>query len=81
MTPQTVRNAMGRPSGRPIPYLRAWRDAKLITATDLADRADVSRTALSRIEHGSNASYETIRKLATALGIAPEELLSKPTKR
>lgn len=81
MIPQIVSMDMARPHGRPIPYLRAWRDVKLITATELSEQADISRTALSRIEHGGNAAYSTIKKLADALGITTDELLSAPKRK
>ncbi|MGZ6387727.1 MAG: helix-turn-helix domain-containing protein [Ktedonobacterales bacterium] len=71
-----------RQNGRPIPYLRAWRDAKLVTAGELATKTGKSRAAISRIEHGGGALYPTIKDIAAALGISTDELLhTNPEKR
>ncbi len=52
--------------------------AKTMTIPDLADEAGVAARSISNIERGdSGARPETVRSLAGALGIAPEELLLK----
>jgi DNA-binding XRE family transcriptional regulator len=60
--------------GLPVPYLKAWRDWRLLTQKELADKAKVSEATIVSIENGANARLITIRKLATALGITAEEL-------
>lgn len=71
-----------RQNGRPVPYLRAWRDAKLISSGELAAKTGKSRAAISRIEHGGAALYATIKDIAAALDIPPDELLTvDPSKR
>jgi transcriptional regulator with XRE-family HTH domain len=54
--------------------IRRWR---MWTQGDLADRAGVSPTTVSGIENGKidRPHFGTIRKLAGALGVSPEELV------
>lgn len=76
------RQMTARPTGKPIPYLREWRDAKLMTAGELAERVERSRAAISRIEHGGSASYATIKAIASVLGVSTDELLyTAPSKK
>jgi transcriptional regulator with XRE-family HTH domain len=59
--------------------LRRLRHAKGISQEDLAYRAGVNRTYMSKLEKG--ASYpglEIIAKLATVLEVEPAELLRVP---
>lgn len=52
------------------------RERKLLTQGELADKAKVSPTTVSRLENlHAEAELRTVRKLAEALGVAPEELL------
>ena len=47
-----------------------------MTQQELAEMAGVSRTAIARLETGEvDARGSTIRKLALALGVAPDELI------
>ena len=60
--------------------LRRLRHAKGISQEDLAHRAGVNRTYMSKLEKG--ASYpglEIIAKLATVLEVEPAELLRRPS--
>ena len=66
--------------GQAVPYLKAWRDWKLLTQQELSVRADVAESTIVSIERGGNARLATIRKLATALGITPEELVRSNPK-
>jgi transcriptional regulator with XRE-family HTH domain len=56
------------------------REKRLWTQARLADKAGVSPTTVSGIESGRIARphFGTLRKLARALGVEPEELLSVP---
>jgi transcriptional regulator with XRE-family HTH domain len=45
---------------------------------ELAERAGVGRATISRLERGGNASYETIKRLAEALGTERTRLTQKP---
>lgn len=56
--------------------LRQVRDAKALSQAELAEKANVSRNTIARIEaHGAGATYATLRKLAEALGVSPQELV------
>jgi transcriptional regulator with XRE-family HTH domain len=60
----------------PLPGLAAHRRKKGLTQRQLGELASVAHTAVQRLESLSRGAYpQTMRKLATALGIAPEELL------
>jgi transcriptional regulator with XRE-family HTH domain len=53
--------------------LRRWR---VLTLEDLAEKAGVGRNTIWRLEHGvMGAQPRTIRKLAKALDVEPEELV------
>jgi transcriptional regulator with XRE-family HTH domain len=57
--------------------LRKLRKRRLWLIGDLADRSGVHRNQISTYERGvSGAHPDTIRKLASALGVEPSELLA-----
>lgn len=57
--------------------LRQWRERKAFSQQELAERAGISRAALSRIESGQAEPHpRTVRKLAHALGVQPEDLMN-----
>lgn len=59
-----------------LPKLKHWRERRLLTQRDLAAKAGVSPTTVVRIETDqSDAELRTVRKLADALGVEPEELM------
>lgn len=60
--------------------IRQLRYAKGWGPDDLASRANISRTALYQIESGKTGlpRAATLRRIARALGVAPENLLSSP---
>lgn len=55
--------------------LREVRERQLVTQVELAEKAGITRAAISRIEQGGEARISTVRKLAAALGVAAEELV------
>jgi transcriptional regulator with XRE-family HTH domain len=60
--------------------LKELRDAKGMTQEDLAEKAELFRTYLSRIETGgANPTLTVIHQLARAVGEAPASLLAQPT--
>jgi transcriptional regulator with XRE-family HTH domain len=60
-------------------FVRAWRQYQALSQADLAQKAGMSREAISRLEtRDSPARPSTVRKLSTALGIQPHELYSPP---
>jgi transcriptional regulator with XRE-family HTH domain len=58
--------------------LRKLRERKLLTQEQLGEAADVSRDQVSRIERNEvDPRFSTIRKLAKALDVEPEELIAE----
>jgi transcriptional regulator with XRE-family HTH domain len=59
--------------------IRRLRESKAMSQRDLACKAGVNRTYLSRLERGVNyARIDTIGKLARVLGAEPADLLKWP---
>ena len=50
---------------------------KNINVCVLAERAGLSRATVSGIRNGRSCLYETVMKIAEALGVKPEDLLEK----
>lgn len=56
--------------------LRRLRSRRLLLIGDLAEQSGVHRNVISKLENGRGGAYpETIRKLARALDVEPEELV------
>jgi transcriptional regulator with XRE-family HTH domain len=56
--------------------LRSIRERRALSQQELADKAGLSRVAVVRIESGTTEPYpSTVRKLASALGVQPHELM------
>ena len=56
--------------------LKDVRQRKALTQQQLAERAGVNRVTIARIESGTDEPFPTtVRKVADALGVEPEELL------
>ena len=56
--------------------LRELRRRRVLTLEELAQEAGVGRNTIWRLEHGvMGAQPRTIRKLAKALNVEPEELV------
>ena len=56
--------------------LRELRRRRVLTLEELAEKAGVGRNTIWRLEHGvMGAQPRTIRKLAKALNVDPEELV------
>jgi transcriptional regulator with XRE-family HTH domain len=59
-----------------LPALAAHRRKKGLTQRQLGELASVAHTTVQRLESLKRGAYpQTLRKLASALGTAPEELL------
>lgn len=59
-----------------LPNLQRIRRSAFLSQAELAKRSGVTKLTVSRIEHvGIRARLSTIRKLATALEVRPEELI------
>ena len=60
----------------PLPALATHRWRRGLTQRQLGELAGVAHTTVQRLESLKRGAYpQTLRKVATALGIAPEELL------
>lgn len=60
--------------------LRDLRRRRVLTLDELAQKAGVGRNTVWRLEHRiMGAQPRTIRKLAKALGVEPEELVAGET--
>jgi transcriptional regulator with XRE-family HTH domain len=58
------------------PKLRGLRRARALSLRDLAERSGVAFDTINRLELGKqNAQARTVRALAEALGVEPEELM------
>ena len=56
--------------------LRMWRERKALTQQQLAEKAGVTRVTVARVEASLEEPYPTtVRKLANALGLEPEDLM------
>lgn len=64
-TPTAVTRAMRRLGED----LGTWRRLRQLTASQVADRAGVSRHTVMRLEHGEGASLENVLRVARALGV------------
>jgi len=59
-----------------VEKLKELRRRRVLTMEELAKRAGVGRNTVWRLEHGvMGAQPRTIRKLAAALEVEPEELV------
>ena len=60
----------------PLPALAAHRRQRGLTQRQLGEVAGVAHTTVQQLESLRRGAYpQTMRKLATALGVSPEELL------
>jgi transcriptional regulator with XRE-family HTH domain len=60
----------------PLPGLAAHRRRRGLTQRQLGEIAGVAHTTVQQLESLRRGAYpQTMQKLATALGLAPEELL------
>lgn len=55
--------------------LRTVREQNAMTQEELAEKAGISRQTIINLEQGNDARPPTVRKLATALGVKPVELM------
>lgn len=56
------------------------RRAKFLTQVELAQRAGLTESTVSRLERGLQlARISTVRKLAGALGVEPAEIVNEST--
>ncbi len=58
--------------------LKAWRKHLGMNQKELAKKAGISQPALSQMEHNDNLQDATIKKLAAAMSLQPEQLVDYP---
>jgi transcriptional regulator with XRE-family HTH domain len=74
--PQQGVQMIERSRSIPLPGLAAHRRLRGLTQRQLGELAGVAHTTVQQLESLRRGAYpQTMQKLATALGIAPEELL------
>jgi transcriptional regulator with XRE-family HTH domain len=65
-----------RSRSTPLPGLAAHRRRRGLTQRQLGEIAGVAHTTVQQLESLKRGAYpQSVRKLALALGVAPEELL------
>jgi|tagenome__1003787_1003787.scaffolds.fasta_scaffold13162799_1 HTH-type transcriptional regulator, competence development regulator len=57
--------------------LRTLREERVLTVSELARQAGVSKNTISKAENGGSVYPSTVRKLAQALGVDPSDLVGK----
>ena len=61
-----------------LPQMKHLRERAALSQQELADKARVSRVTVARVEAClDNPQPRTIRKLAAALGVAPQMLMEQ----
>jgi transcriptional regulator with XRE-family HTH domain len=65
-----------------LPYLRAWRLAKMVSQDELVEKTGIAKATLSRLENRKQkATFSTIGKIADALSITRQQLAyERPTQ-
>jgi predicted transcriptional regulator len=64
-----------------LPSLKRIRESQFMTQQMLAERAGLSVVTVARLEAGrTDARFGTVRKLARALKVKPEELVAEPLR-
>lgn len=72
---ECARNLAGRMLK--LPRLGTIREAQYLSQYELAAKSGIARSTIARIEKGEAARFETIRKLAAALGVTADDLVGK----
>ncbi len=70
----------GRTNGVPVPQLAILRKQAGLSQRTLAKRAGLGVQTISRLEHGANARYDTIERLAHVLQVSPARLIRSPRR-
>lgn len=61
-----------------VPSLKRIRESRFLTQLELAEKSGVHRVTIANLEGGQEeARFSTIKKLASALGVEPSNLVSE----
>lgn len=58
-----------------VPLIRAWRLYLQKTQTEVAAAIGITQSAYSQMENAEKNHWETLEKIAAAMGIQPEQLV------
>ena len=61
--------------GTAVPYLRAWREYRLLSQGELAQRGRVHRDTIVAAEHGRPIRLTTLGRLAKVLDVDRRDLV------
>jgi transcriptional regulator with XRE-family HTH domain len=61
-----------------VPALAHWRRRRALLQRELAQRAGVDLASVQRGERGLALRLDTVRRLAEALGVEPDQLMAQP---
>jgi len=64
-----------------VPYLEAWRLSQALAQGELAEAAGIARGTVARAEAGKPIAFANVRKLAAALNITVQQLLTQDPSR
>jgi DNA-binding XRE family transcriptional regulator len=64
--------------GLTVPHLRAWRESRILTQDELAEKSGVSAATISSAERGHAIQIPKIGRLAKALGVDRVTLVNEP---
>jgi transcriptional regulator with XRE-family HTH domain len=66
-----------KPRERNRTFLREWRDFRKLSQEEVAERLEIDRSTISRIERGESPyDQDVLEKLALVYGCDPEDMLS-----
>lgn len=68
-------------NGVPVPQLATLRKRMGLSQGELAERAGLTRTTITRLEQGGIARYQTLDKLAIALNTTRQRLIRAPRQK
>lgn len=61
--------------------VKSYRHARFLSQDELADRSGIGRATIARVETARTVPHaRTVRSLATALGVQPEDLVVDPDR-
>jgi DNA-binding Xre family transcriptional regulator len=74
----TSQSVAPRATAVQLPSLQTCRVRKAMRQDELASASGVSLRTVSRLETGGRAGMDTVKRLATALGVNPADLQRQP---